>query len=59
MVQIGLKEKKNLSVKVLKSKCVITSDLGYMKFGPVWTNLFVDWCFGVKHLKCIDTSPCV
>ena len=25
-----------------KEICVITSDLGYMKFGPVWTDLFVD-----------------
>ena len=24
------------------SICVITRDLGYMKFGPVWTDPFVD-----------------
>ena len=22
--------------------CVITSDLGYIKFGPFWTDLFID-----------------
>ena len=31
----------------MMEKCVITRDLGYMKFGPVWTNLFVHRCVGL------------